>query len=197
MSPSAQPPGVDRAFLARIPIFAGLPERVLTRVAEVARAFELGEGDELVGEGDQARSMFVVRDGELEICKRGRNGAEFCLALLKSGDCVGEMSLVDIQPRSATVRARGPVILYALDQADLAKLYETDLEAYALLVHNIAREISRRLRCADQVLVDVGAAVDVVWTGPPGSGSGGGGSGSGGGSGGGSGSGSGGGSGGG
>jgi CRP-like cAMP-binding protein len=159
--------GIDRAFFSQVPIFAGLPERVLARVLEVARVVPLDDGQELVGEGDLARSMFVVREGVLEILKRGRNGAEFCVALLKVGDCVGEMSLVDIQPRSATVRARGAALLYALDQAELAKLYGTDLEAYALLVHNIAREISRRLRCADQLLVDVGVAVDTLWTAAP------------------------------
>jgi CRP-like cAMP-binding protein len=74
------------------------------------------------------------------------------------------MSLVDIQPRSATLRARGAARLYAFDQAEVAKLYANDLQTYALLLHNIAREISRRLRCADQLLVDVGIAVDSLWT---------------------------------
>jgi CRP-like cAMP-binding protein len=107
--------------------------------------------------------MFIVREGELEICKRGRNGAEFCLATLQRGDCVGEMALIDIQPRSATVRALSPATLCVLDQQEIARLYQTDLEIYTLLVLNIAREISRRLRRADQVLVDAGLAVQGVW----------------------------------
>ena len=166
MGASLPPSGIDRAFCAQVPIFAGLPERVFSRVIEVARAVSLRDGQVLVGEGELARGMFVVRSGELEICKQGRNGAEFCVATLKAGDCVGEMSLVDIQPRSATVRARGAARVYAFDQAEVAKLYVTDLEAYALLVHTIAREISRRLRSADQLLVDVGVAVESTWTSP-------------------------------
>jgi CRP-like cAMP-binding protein len=164
---SAPPSGIDRAFFAKVPIFAGLAERILGRVIEVARAVPLRDGQVLVEEGELARSMFVVREGELEICKRGRTGAEFCVATLKAGDCVGEMSLIDIQPRSATVRARGSARVYVFDQAEVAKLYVTDLEAYALLVHNIAREISRRLRSADQLLVDAGIAIDSTWTASP------------------------------
>ena len=73
------------------------------------------------------------------------------------------MSLIDIQPRSATVRALRPSVLYVLDQAAIARLYHTDPEVYLMLVLNIAREISRRLRRADQVLVDMGVAVQALW----------------------------------
>jgi CRP-like cAMP-binding protein len=123
-------------------------------------------GAELMKEGELAHGMFVVRDGELEVCKRGRNGHEFCLATLKPGDCVGEMALVDIQPRSASARALTPVTMYVIDQSEIAKLADKDPTAYALLVLNIAREISRRLRVADQVLVDMGVAVSDLWKDP-------------------------------
>jgi len=153
----------DREFLAQIPIFGGLSEAVLTKILGAAREVNVAAGARVIGEGDLAVNMFVVRDGELEICKLGRNGAEFCLAILKRGDCVGEMSIIDIQPRSATVRAIGAATLYVLDQTAIAKLYQTDLEVYTLLVLNIAREISRRLRHANQVLVDLGIAVQDPW----------------------------------
>lgn len=154
---------LDQDLFAHIPIFGGLPEHALVRIFDAVRVMELAPGTRVIEEGERAVSMFVVRDGELEICKRGRNGAEFCLAVLKRGDCVGEMSLIDIQPRSATVRALGPAALFVLDHAAIARLYETDLEVYTLLVLNIAREISRRLRLADQVLVDMGVAVQGSW----------------------------------
>jgi CRP-like cAMP-binding protein len=153
----------DREFLAAIPIFGGLAEEVLARIVDATRVVEVAAGARIIEEGEHTASVFIVRDGELEICKRGRNGAEFCLATLRRGDCVGEMSLIDIQPRSATVRALGPAALIVLDQAAIAHLYQTDLEVYTLLVLNIAREISRRLRCADQVLVDLGVAVQGLW----------------------------------
>jgi CRP/FNR family cyclic AMP-dependent transcriptional regulator len=154
----------ERDFLAEIPIFGGLSEAILAKILVAAREVHVAAGDRLIEEGDRAVSMFIVRRGELEICKRGRTGTEFCLAILKSGDCVGEMSLIDIQPRSATVRAIGEATLLVLDQAAIARLYQTDLEVYTLLILNIAREISRRLRRADQVLVDLGVAVQDPWS---------------------------------
>jgi len=157
-------PPVDPAFLRETPIFGGLPDRVLSRLVAAIRVLRVETGTKIFAEGDLASCMFVVADGELEICKRGRNGADFCLAVLGRGACVGEMSLIDIQARSASVVALSPAVLYLLNQADIAKLYETDLEVYALLISNIAREISRRLRCADQVLVDMGVAVQGAWS---------------------------------
>jgi CRP/FNR family cyclic AMP-dependent transcriptional regulator len=150
---------VDHELLAQIPIFGGLSESVLAKIVATARVLRVPAGHRVITEGELTVGVFVVCEGELEICKRGRNGAEFCLAVLQRGACVGEMSLIDIQARSATVRALGAATLFVLDQAAIAQLYSTNLEVYTLLMLNIAREISRRLRLADQALVDLGVAV--------------------------------------
>jgi CRP/FNR family transcriptional regulator, cyclic AMP receptor protein len=155
---------LDREFLARTPIFAGLPERVIELIAGAVRTVELAAGEQLLREGDPARSMFIVQDGEIEIFKHGKGGAEQRLAILTQGDCLGEMSLIDIQPRSATARARGKARVYVLELAELAKLYGSDIEAYALLILNISREISRRLRCADELIVSMGISADSLWS---------------------------------
>lgn len=155
---------LDREFLARTPIFAGLPERVIGLIAASVQTVELAAGELLLREGEPARSMFVVRDGEIEIFKHGKAGAEQRLAILTQGDCLGEMSLIDIQPRSATARACGAATLYVLELAELAKLYGRDIEAYALLILNISREISRRLRCADELIVSMGISADTLWS---------------------------------
>ena len=162
---------VDPEFLSRIPILAGLPQRVMDLIAATMRVVQVVPGAQLLREGEQARSMFVVKEGELEILKHGKGGAEYQLAILKVGDCVGEMSLIDIQPRSATARARGNATLYVLDIAEIAKLYGSDVEAYALLVLNISREISRRLRVADEVLANMGMTAEAMWSDTAGTGS--------------------------
>jgi CRP/FNR family transcriptional regulator, cyclic AMP receptor protein len=161
---ASQQSEVDREFLARIPIFAGLPDRIMDLIAGKLRVVHVVPGAQLLREGEQARSMFVVRDGELQILKHGKGGMEYKLAVLRTGDCVGEMSLIDIQPRSATARAIGTATLYVLDLSEIAKLYSDDVEAYALLVLNISREISRRLRVADEVMANMGMTAEGMWS---------------------------------
>jgi len=158
---------VDREFLVHTPIFAGLPERVIERIAASIRLVHVSAGEVLLREGDPARSMFVVHEGEVEIFKGGGGRAEQTLAVLTVGDCLGEMSLIDIQPRSATARARGAAVLYVLELSEIAKLYGTDVEAYALLVLNISREISRRLRCADELIASMGVTASALWSDAP------------------------------
>jgi CRP/FNR family cyclic AMP-dependent transcriptional regulator len=147
---------IDAGFVAQAAIFGGLPERALARILEVARVLRVPAGAIVFEEGEPARSMFVVREGELEVYKRRSDGSEFHLALLHRGDCVGEMSLVEIQPRSACARALVPAALYVLENKEIGRLYHSDLEVYTLLVLNVAREISRRLRLADQRLLETG-----------------------------------------
>ena len=155
---------VDRAFVAQVPIFAGLPERVIGILTDALRVVHVVPGAQLLREGEHARSLFVVYIGEVEILKHSKHGAEHKLAVLKPGDCVGEMSLIDIRPRSATARAIGAATVYVLDQAEIAKISLSDTEAYALLVLNIAREISRRLRCADDAMVEMGMTATGMWS---------------------------------
>jgi CRP-like cAMP-binding protein len=79
--------------------------------------------------------------------------------VLGPGDWFGEMSIVDIQPRSATVRALAPGRLIRITPSDLDSLYRHDLRSYAIVVLNLARELSRRLRVADSIVADLVANV--------------------------------------
>lgn len=153
----------DLEFLARVPIFAALPPTALHRLGELARRVDLDGPTLIFHEGEPATEMLLVVNGELEVRKHSRTGIDARIATLRAGDVAGEMSLIDIQPRSASVRSLGPATLVVLTHADLAALYREDLEAYTILVLNIAREISRRLRRADMLLADILIDVQDVW----------------------------------
>jgi CRP-like cAMP-binding protein len=152
---------IDRSFLRHIALFGGLGDESLDRLARRLRRRLLPAAAAVVTEGDRAREMYVVEQGEVEVMvhrrvrREGDNADDLMLAVLRRGACFGEMSLLDIQPRSATVRTRSDASLLVLGYGDLLEVQTSDQEAFTLLVMNIAREVSRRLRLANQVLVDV------------------------------------------
>jgi CRP/FNR family cyclic AMP-dependent transcriptional regulator len=106
-------------------------------------------GEAIVREGDDGDTLFIICSGSVEVLKASAaedGHFEKRLAVLKVGDVFGEMELIDMQRRSATVRALEPVEALALSNADLFTIYESDLPTFTLIVLNLARELSRRLR---------------------------------------------------
>lgn len=156
MSHDALPTGprpVTPAVLREIGLFGGLDEETLELLARELPVEEVAVGARVVSEGDAAREMFVVVSGELEVLKRSPTGSEVRVAMLGPGGWFGEMAIVDVQPRSATVRALAPSLLLRLTAEHVDRLlYRRDLKAYSLLIMNIARELSRRLRVMDGIL---------------------------------------------
>jgi len=157
-TPSSHPPfesAVSVENLGRIGLFGGLNEEILTFLASCLRVSTLSPGDVVFREGENAAEMYVVLSGEFEVLKRSKRGIDARVAMLGMSDWFGEMSILDVQPRSATVRALAPARLLLITSGDLDAIYRRDQKAYALLVLNVARELSRRLRVADGILADL------------------------------------------
>jgi CRP-like cAMP-binding protein len=147
--------GVNPAELRNIGLFGALSDEVLTHLSAALAAQAPSAGETIFHEGDDGRDMFVVLGGEVEVLKRSKTGMDARVAVLGPGDWFGEMSLVDIQPRSATVRTLAPARLLRITASDLDALYRHDLKSYSLVVLNLARELSRRLRVSDGILADL------------------------------------------
>lgn len=145
--------------LRGIGLFGALSDDVLSQFARTLTVRVIEPGVTLFREGDDGREMFVVLQGELEVLKRSHRGTDARVALLGPGDWVGDMSIVDIQPRSASVRSLAPTRLLRISAADLDAIYRSDLKAYSIVILNIARELSRRLRVTDGILADLIASV--------------------------------------
>lgn len=147
------------AELREVGLFGALGDDVLERLATSLTVVTPEAGSVLFREGDDASAMYLVIGGEVEVMKRSRHGIDARVAVLGPGDWFGEMSIVDIQPRSATVRMLAPGRLVCITSADFDALYRADLKSYAIIVLNMARELSRRLRVADGILADLIANV--------------------------------------
>ena len=138
-------------YLQRMPIFGAIREDTLHFLLDQVREVRVEAGQFFFREGDRAESMFVLEDGRVAVLK-GWRGSELLLHELKAGDCFGEMALLDLFPRSASVRAETRCMAMELGCSELYRLFERDAEQFALIQMNIGREISRRLRLVDELL---------------------------------------------
>ena len=157
--PNASPPAATAAELRNIGLFAALTDTALTHLTASLTLLSPLPGEVVFREGTEAREMYVVISGEMEVVKRSKHGIDARVALLGPGDWFGEMSILDVQPRSATVRALAPTRMLRISSSDLDGLYRFDVKSYTLIVLNLARELSRRLRVADGIIADFVASV--------------------------------------
>jgi CRP/FNR family transcriptional regulator, cyclic AMP receptor protein len=138
-----------KAFLLATPFFGGLSDASIDLLASMLVECRFDSGAAVVAEGEPGRSMFVVHSGKLVVSKRADTGHVIPISTLGPGDFFGEMTLIEMQNRSATVIAESPTVLYELTAQKLYKYYKSDVYGYVIVMQNINRELCRRLRRAD------------------------------------------------
>jgi CRP/FNR family transcriptional regulator, cyclic AMP receptor protein len=144
-----QPKRIDT--LQHMPVFGAIRDDTLDFLLQQANTVAVPRGERFFREGDPAQSMFVLEAGRAAVLKQWQ-GDEFLLHQMGVGDCFGEMALLGLFPRSASVRADEDCRAIELTSADLLRLFERDAEQFALVQMNIAREVCRRLRTTDELL---------------------------------------------
>jgi sigma-B regulation protein RsbU (phosphoserine phosphatase) len=129
-------------LLARIPFFTDLPDEELDRIAATLDVVNLQSGDILFHEGDTGEHMYVVVSGELEVLMAPDTDNELILNIVHEGEYLGEMSF--IMPggrRTASVRARGEVVLLSLSRGQFNDL----LKRHPQLANAMVSVLSQRL----------------------------------------------------
>ena len=136
-------------LLENVPIFAGLDGPALRLLLEHTKEQNYLEGGLIVQEGETSNSMFVIGTGKVRVCKNFNAPNEIELATLGPKDFFGEMCIVDTQPRCATIQAREPATVFSISAMAFYRLYKSMPSQHSILVLNIARDLSRRLRNLD------------------------------------------------
>ena len=143
-------------LIRRVPVFSTItPEQAqLIANSVVKRRFRRGEI--MVEQGHLSPALYILLNGRARVLASDRRGREVILAVLEPGDHVGEMSLIDNEPASATVRSELPTDTLMLSRADFARcLPETSSLSFAIM-----RGLVRRLRAADRQIESL-ALLDV------------------------------------
>ena len=146
-----------KAFLLATPFFGGLSDASLDLLVSmlVERSFDASAT--IVAEGEPGRSMFIVHSGHLVVSMLGDSGRSIRMSDLEPGDFFGEMTLIEMQNRSATVVAETATVLHELTAQNLYAFYKADIHAYVIVMQNINRELCRRLRRADRRIAELSA----------------------------------------
>jgi CRP-like cAMP-binding protein len=129
------------AVLKQLPLFAGLSPRELSSVTRLLREVEVPAGERLATIGEPGRELFIIVEGRALVTTRTGRSLH-----LGAGDFFGEMSLIDGEPRSATVEAITPMRILTLGYREFWQLLDESLP----IVRKIMRTLSRRLRLAER-----------------------------------------------
>lgn len=103
-------------------LFRGAPEGDLEKVAALASTRRLRRGQLLFSEGEASDHLFVVVSGRIKVLLSSPRGEELILTVVGPGDALGELSVLDGQPRSATAEALDDTELLVLPAAGLRDL---------------------------------------------------------------------------
>lgn len=129
-------------------LFADLPGEDFEVLVSTFQPRTFRKGEVLVEAGGPGGSVFIIESGKVRISLPGTEGREVTLAHLSGGDCFGEMSMLDGEPRSATVSAAEETTVLVGTREDFMRSLEGNPElAMSLLV-----TMSRRLRAANEII---------------------------------------------
>ncbi|MFV0680283.1 Crp/Fnr family transcriptional regulator [Ottowia sp.] len=143
-------------LIRRVPLFSMLTETQATAVADAVVKRRFKRGEVIVEQGKKSNALFILLNGRGRVLTADSRGREVILATLQPGDHIGEMSLIDNEPHSATVRAEVQTDVLMLGRMEFARcLPENSSMAYAVM-----RGLVQRLRHADRKIESL-ALMDV------------------------------------
>ncbi len=143
-------------LIRRVPLFSMLSDAQASTVADAVIKRRYKRGDKIVEQGKKSNALFIMLTGRARVISTDVRGREVILATLQAGDYIGEMSLIDNEPHSATVQAEIQTDVLELARLDFARcLPENTPMAYAVM-----KGLVQRLRQADRKIESL-ALMDV------------------------------------
>ena len=143
-------------LIRRVPLFALLTANQAEAVADAVTKRRFKRGEVIVEQGTKSNTLFIILTGRVRVVTSDKRGREVILATLQPGDYIGEMSLIDNEPHSATVRAEVQTDMLTLGRAEFARcLPENSSMSYAIM-----KGLVQRLRQADRKIESL-ALMDV------------------------------------
>jgi CRP/FNR family transcriptional regulator, cyclic AMP receptor protein len=128
-------------------LFGGLLPEEIEAIRPLLGSESYEAGVEIMREGEPNDRIHFILEGSVAVEKGGLR-----LDVLGEGDTFGEMEFLDVMPAAATVRALGPSTVATISNRALHELSKLSMRAFAMVVMNLARDLSRRLRRMDDLV---------------------------------------------
>ena len=125
--------------LGQVPLLAGLPDRVLRRLAEIGKRRRYAPGETVISEGESGVAFYVVLSGKVRVEQRGEAIGE-----LGPGDFFGELALIEEHPRSATIVAVDETECLGFTRWEFTALLDEHPQIAVPMMHELIRRIHRR-----------------------------------------------------
>ncbi len=135
-------------MLTDIPLFQDLPEDQLAYLSKLTHEFTYPRGSIITSQGEMSNSLHIIMEGRLKVFVNGSEGRQVVLSFLGPGDFVGELSLLDNEPRSASVLAVAKTRTLMLTQESFNRFVDT----YPQNLLPMLRILAKRLRALDETI---------------------------------------------
>jgi CRP/FNR family cyclic AMP-dependent transcriptional regulator len=133
----------EREFLKSVPLFSRLGEQSLDAILRLTRRKRFRKDEVIFHEKEAGDSLFVILHGRVKVAIFGDDGKEVTLSILTDGDFFGELSIIDHEPRSATVIAEEDCELLSLQRDDFMRGIEHDPGMSASLIQVLAGRLRK------------------------------------------------------
>ncbi|GIR57204.1 MAG: hypothetical protein CM15mP64_6160 [Candidatus Neomarinimicrobiota bacterium] len=124
-------------LLKSVNLFKNIPGDILSKIAQIAEEVEIGFDEKLFDQGEHGDSLYIIINGKISVTQNERS-----ITILGEGDCIGEMALLDQEPRSAGALAVVDSILLKIDQEGFYELMSTNPE----IMKQIVMVLTQRVR---------------------------------------------------
>ena len=142
--------------LRRVEIFAGLSDDELLKVADLCKALRVPSGKTIFNEGDSGDELFIIHEGSVRVLinTRASDGtvAPSTINMLYTGQCFGEMILLNSGSRSATIVATEATTLIVIREPDFRTLCESNPRIGYVVIRNLAQDLAYKLRSSNLLL---------------------------------------------
>jgi len=140
---------VGAKILQKYSLFGGLTEEQIEQIIPLMEDEHYSPGTIIIPEGTPNDKILFLLEGKVSIIK-----GKTIIYDLAEGNTFGEMEILDVMPSAATVKAVTDVTAISISNKSFHEIYKNDIQSFSLLLMNLARDVSRRLRVANEIMVD-------------------------------------------